>query len=122
MELKDFAEMVIGYLKENYPCTCHEAYRVREKNLGYRFKDPSCMGCEIEADYKEIRDMAARSTHTKEGANSAAADLSFHIKEVGPTFYIYDKEGSCSRIATTYEVMMWNLLQPKASPTGEKGE
>jgi len=37
-------------LRDNLPdkCTCHESYTSREKALGYRFKDPECLFCDLD--------------------------------------------------------------------------
>lgn len=36
-------------------CHCHESYRVREKSLGYPFKDPDCSYCQNETEILEAR-------------------------------------------------------------------
>jgi len=50
--LRDVAELVKALLglRSQLPweCSCHESYTTREKNLGYRFKDPDCLYCDLD--------------------------------------------------------------------------
>jgi hypothetical protein len=70
-ELADKLAAALVALRNELPdeCSCHEAYREREKNLGYRFKDPECLYCDIDDEIKQSD--AALAQHAARTQDSA---------------------------------------------------
>lgn len=58
-ELRDALEGLRNELPDE--CSCHESYTSREKNLGYRFKDPNCLYCEFDDEIKAADAVLART-------------------------------------------------------------